>query len=67
MKKLITVVLFSACSFAAHAQAASTDWLISPAEALSYQGEGGFNEHPRCVPALLCRKLTFSNPSRWLT
>ena len=46
MKKLITVVLFSACSFAAHAQAASTDWLISPAEALSYQGEGGFNEQP---------------------
>ena len=46
MKKLITVVLFSACSFAAHAQAAPTDWLISPAEALSYQGEGGFNEQP---------------------
>ena len=46
MKKLIAVVLFSACSFAAHAQAASTDWLISPAEALSYQGEGGFNEQP---------------------
>ena len=46
MKKLITVVLFSACSFAAYAQAAPKDWLISPAEALSYQGEGGFNEQP---------------------
>jgi hypothetical protein len=49
MKKLITVALFTAvwaCSFAAHAQAASREWLISPAEALSYQGEGGFSEQP---------------------
>lgn len=66
MKKPITVALFVsvwACSFSAHAQAVPTDWLISPAEALSYQGEGGFNEQP----ALLCRKSTSSNPSRWLT
>ncbi len=49
MKKLITVAVYSAvlaCSCAAHAQTAPKDWLISPAEALSYQGEGGFNEQP---------------------
>ena len=49
MKKLITVGLLTAvlaCSLAAHAQTAPKDWLISPAEALSYQGEGGFNEQP---------------------
>lgn len=46
MKKLITVALLSAASFAVHAQTAPKDWLISPAEALAYQGEGGFNEQP---------------------
>ena len=49
MKKLITVTLLTviwACSFTAHAQAEPKDWLVSPAEALSYQGEGGFNEQP---------------------
>ena len=49
MKKLITVTLLaavSACSFAAYAQVEPKDWLVSPAEALSYQGEGGFNEQP---------------------
>jgi hypothetical protein len=43
MKKLICVAALMALPFAAAAQ---TDWLISPAEALSYQGEGGFNEQP---------------------
>ena len=46
MKKLISVALLSAVSFALHAQVVPKDWLISPAEALSYQGEGGFNEQP---------------------
>ena len=49
MKKLITVTLLaavSACSFAAYAQVEPKDWLVSPAEALSYQGENGFNEQP---------------------
>ena len=49
MKKLITITLFAAmstCSFAALAQAEPTHWLVSPAEVLSYQGEGGFNEQP---------------------
>ena len=49
MKKLITVTLLTviwACSFTAHAQAEPKDWLVSPTEALSYQGEGGFNEQP---------------------
>ena len=40
MKKMIAAVMLAG-SIAAHAQ---TDWLISPDEALSYQGEGGFNE-----------------------
>lgn len=44
MKKLIAVAL--AASFAVHAQTAPRDWLISPAEAVAYQGEGGFNEQP---------------------
>ena len=49
MKKLTTAAVLTAalaCCFAAHAQTAPKDWLISPAEALSYQGEGGFNEQP---------------------
>jgi hypothetical protein len=46
MKKLITVAVLSAWSFAVHAQAAPGKWLISPAEAQSYQGEGGFSEQP---------------------
>jgi hypothetical protein len=41
MKTLITALAIFAAPFAGHAQ---TDWLISPAEAVSYQGEGGFNE-----------------------
>ncbi len=43
MKKLICVAALMALPFTVAAQ---TDWLISPAEALSYQGEGGFNEQP---------------------
>ena len=57
MKKLITLAGFTtvlACSFEAHAQAMPKDWLISPAEALSFQGEAGFNEQP----ALRARAVT---------
>lgn len=43
MKQLITVISLFVASLSAHAQ---TDWLISPQEALSYQGEGGFNAQP---------------------
>ena len=39
MKKLFVVASLCLTSWGAHAQ---TDWLISPAEALAYQGEGGF-------------------------
>jgi hypothetical protein len=49
MKNLITLAWLTtvlACSFEAHAQAGPKDWLISPAEALSFQGEAGFNEQP---------------------
>ena len=41
MKKLITALAMLAAPFTGHAQ---TDWLISPAEAVSYQGEAGFNQ-----------------------
>ena len=41
MKTLITALAIFTATFTAHAQ---TDWLISPAEAVSYQGESGFNE-----------------------
>jgi len=41
MKKLITFLTMVAVPYAACAQ---TDWLISPSEAVSYQGEAGFNE-----------------------
>ena len=41
MKKLIAILTFSALPWAVHAQ---TDWLISPAEAVSYQGEAGFDQ-----------------------
>ena len=51
MKKLLCTAGLFLVSLAAHAQ---TNWLISPAEALSYQGEGGFNE----PPALRARALT---------
>lgn len=51
MKKLLCTAGLFLVSLAAHAQ---TNWLISPAEALSYQGEGGFNE----PPALSARTLT---------
>lgn len=57
MKKLITLAGFTtvlACSFVAHGQAVPKDWLISPAEALSFQGEAGFNEQP----ALRARAVT---------
>ncbi len=41
MKTLITALAMVVVPMAGHAQ---TDWLISPAEALAYQGENGFNE-----------------------
>jgi hypothetical protein len=50
MKKLIVITSLFASLYAVPmtviAQTAAKDWLISPAEALSYQGEGGFNEQP---------------------
>jgi len=41
MKKLITALAMLVAPLAGHTQ---TDWLISPAEAVSYQGEAGFNQ-----------------------
>lgn len=44
MKKPIVFLSLYVASLAVLAQSAPSDWLISPTEALSYQGEGGFNE-----------------------
>jgi hypothetical protein len=47
MKNLIATTTLLASLFALPLTvAAQTNWLISPAEALSYQGESGFNEQP---------------------
>lgn len=41
MKNLIVALVVFAAPIGIYAQ---TDWLVSPAEALAYQGENGFNE-----------------------
>lgn len=47
MKNLVaTTSLFASLLVLPLTVVAQTDWLISPAEALSFQGEGGFNEQP---------------------
>ena len=46
MKKLVSFALLLVTCFSVQAQTPPADWLVSPAEALSYQGEGGFNEQP---------------------
>ena len=58
MKKMIAAVMLAG-SIAAHAQ---TDWLISPDEALSYQGEGGFNEPAALRPRALVPQIDIIKP-----
>ncbi len=41
MKKIVVLWAIVVAPYAAYAQ---SDWLVSPAEAVSYQGEAGFNE-----------------------
>ena len=68
MKKLIalTLVAFVGLPLAAQAQtqapASHADWLISPAEASSYQGEGGFNEPPALRARALVPQIDILKP-----
>lgn len=62
MKKLLSTVLFGVAIFTAHAQVAPTDWLISPAEAKSYQGENAFNEPPALRARALVPQIDILRP-----
>jgi hypothetical protein len=63
---LTALVVLAAC--AAKAQAASlpaeqqADWLVSPAEALQYQGEAGFNEAPALRPRAVTPVIDILRP-----
>ena len=59
MKKLITVLIFWATHIAGHAQ---TDWLISPTEAVMYQGEGGFDQHAPLRPRAFVPQIDILKP-----
>jgi hypothetical protein len=43
--------------------AASTDWLITPAEAVQYKGEDGFNEPPALRPRALVPQIDILKPT----
>lgn len=62
MKKLIIVSVLCIAPFAASAQTATTDWLISPTEAQSYQGESGFNEPPALRARALVPQIDILKP-----
>ena len=62
MKKLISTALFGLATFVAHAQVAPADWLISPAEAVSYQGESAFNEPPALRARALVPQIDILRP-----
>ena len=59
MKTLITVLAIFAAPIAAHAQ---TDWLISPAEAVSYQGEAGFHQPAVLQPRAVVPQIDILKP-----
>ena len=59
MKTLITALVFLAAPFAGHAQ---TDWLISPDEAVSYQGEAGFNQPASLRPRAVVPQIDILKP-----
>ena len=59
MKKLITALAVCAAPFAGHAQ---TDWLISPTEAVSYQGEAGFNQPAPLRPRAVVPQIDILKP-----
>ena len=60
MKKLITAFAVCAVHFAGHAQ---TDWLISPDEAVSYQGEAGFNQPVPLRPRAVVPQIDILKPT----
>ena len=60
MKTLITALIFLAPHFAVQAQ---TDWLISPAEAVLYQGEAGFNQPAPLRPRALVPQIEILKPT----
>ena len=62
MKTRIITAMFCTAAFAAHAQVASTDWLVSPAEAKSYQGESAFNEPPALRARALVPQIDILKP-----
>ena len=68
MKKLTALIapfaitVFCVAPFATYAQAVATDWLISPAEARSYQGEGGYNEPPALRARALVPQIDILKP-----
>lgn len=59
MKNLITALALCAVPFAGHAQ---TDWLITPAEAVAYQGEAGFNQQPSLSPRAVVPQIDILKP-----
>ena len=59
MKNLMTALVFLAASIAGHAQ---SDWLISPDEAVSYQGEAGFNQPAPLRPRAVVPQIDILKP-----
>lgn len=60
MKTLITVLALVAAPFAVHAQ---TDWLVSPAEAVLYQGEAGFDQPAPLRPRAVVPQIDILKPT----
>jgi hypothetical protein len=59
MKKLATAAVLVIASVSAQAQ---TNWLITPTEAVSYQGEAGFNEQPTLRARALTPQIDIIKP-----
>jgi hypothetical protein len=59
MKTLLTVLAMASAPWVAYAQA---DWLISPAEAVSYQGEAGFNQPAALQPRSVVPQIDILKP-----
>ena len=58
------VIIFFIAIFAviAKAQVTTNSWLITPAEAISFQGEEGFNEPPALRPRALVPQIDIIQP-----
>ena len=66
MKNLIALVFTAALTLPVAAQAqnsaAQGDWLVSPAEAMSFKGEDGFNEPPALRARALVPQIDIIKP-----